>query len=123
MNSKIRLLTVSTKFEEKGITKFDMTNIFYELSDFDDDLNGNNGDEYLWDIAENNGFETNIDFLVNRVLDGIGSDEILSVVEVHSLLEQFFDMWSTYDDIFCDECDFTFNVINNVLFVAVAVLN
>ena len=42
------------------------------LSDFDCDFNGENGDDYLWEEA--NGFESNMDYLINKVRD-IKDDE------------------------------------------------
>lgn len=119
--SSLAVWTARTKFNENGVTKKDISDIFYKLATHDDDFNGNNGDEYLWEEAENNGFETNCDYLVHTLLKDIPEDKILEYGEVRKLLDKFFDGW-TYNDSYYDGLDFDFEDENNILFVAVAVM-
>ena len=39
------------------------------ISEFDLDFNGQNGSDFTWDIALENGFESNMDYLINEVKD------------------------------------------------------
>lgn len=119
--SNLSVWTARTKFGEKGLTKSNISDIFYQLAVNDEDFNGNNGDEYRWEETEMNGFENNCDYLVHTLLKDIADDEILGYDEVRELLYKFFDGW-TYNDDYYDGIDFTFEDENNVLFVAVAVM-
>ncbi len=56
------------------------------LSDFDCDFNGENGDDYLWEEA--NGFESNMDYLINKVRE-IKDDE--------DCVNSFFEEWMDND--------------------------
>lgn len=57
------------------------------LSEFDNDFNGENGDDYfLWEKA--NGFESNMDYLINEVKD-IKDDE--------ECVNTFFEEWLNHD--------------------------
>lgn len=56
------------------------------LSDFDRDFNGENGDDYLWEEA--NGFESNMDYLINKVRE-INDDE--------DCINNFFEEWMDND--------------------------
>lgn len=60
------------------------------LSDFDRDFNGENGDDYLWEEA--NGFESNMDYLINKVRK-IKDDEDC----VNSFFEEWMDNDSYYE--------------------------
>ena len=44
------------------------------IADFDCDFNGENGEDYTWDDALENGFESNLEYLINEVKD-IEDDE------------------------------------------------
>ena len=39
------------------------------ISEFDLDFNGENGDDYTWDIALENEFESNMEYLLDQVKD------------------------------------------------------
>ena len=39
------------------------------LCNIDDDMNGNNGDEYLWEVAKEKGYENNAEYLADLVLN------------------------------------------------------
>ena len=60
------------------------------LSDFDRDFNGANGDDYLWEEA--NGFESNMDYLINKVRE-IKDDEDC----INSFFEEWMDNDSYYE--------------------------
>ena len=119
--SNLSVWTARTKFGEKGLTKSNISDIFYQLAVNDEDFNGNNGDEYRWEETEMNGFENNCDYLVHTLLKDIADDEILGYSEVRTLIDKFLEGW-TYNDNYYDGIDFTFEDENNVLFVAVAVM-
>lgn len=60
------------------------------LSYFDYDFNGENGNDYLWEEA--NGFESNMDYLINKVRK-IKDDEDC----VNSFFEEWMDNDSYYE--------------------------
>ena len=62
------------------------------LSDFDCDFNGENGDDYLWEEA--NGFESNMDYLINKVRE-IKDDE--------DCVNSFFEEWMDNDRNYYEE--------------------
>ena len=63
-----------------------LLNALKSLSDFDCDFNGENGNDYLWEDAE--GYESNMDYLINEVKD-IEDDE--------ECVNTFFDEWLSHD--------------------------
>lgn len=63
-----------------------LLNALISLSDFDCDFNGKNGLDYLWEDA--NGFESNMDYLINEVRD-IDDDE--------ECVNTFFEEWLNRD--------------------------
>ena len=102
------------------IKRINLISIFDQLSTHDDDFNGGNGDEYLWDSAKENGFETNSDYLTTEVLKGITEDEKITQDRVCKLIDEFLSKWTGNDSYYMG-VDFDFTIRNNVLFVAVAV--
>ena len=49
-------------------TKDAFYNALRELAIIDNDFNGKNGDEYLWDEAKESGYQSNLEFLINEVI-------------------------------------------------------
>lgn len=71
----------------------DKEEVLATLSFFDDeDFNGNNGDEYLWDFAQ--GFESNQDY----VLDTLEKSDLIGEELVHAYFEMWFDNDGYYRD-------------------------
>ena len=105
-----------TEFD-KVVKKANLVSIFYQLSSHDEDFNG---EEYLWDVAKENGYETNADYLIADVLKDIKEDEELTQPQVQKLIDTFLNSW-TYNDDYYGGVDFDFIDKGNVLFVAVAV--
>lgn len=56
------------------------------ISDFDCDFNGDNGIDYLWEVAE--GFESNMDYLLNEVKD---------IKEDEEVVKRFIEQWMEMD--------------------------
>lgn len=63
-----------------------LLNTLRNLSDFDCDFNGENGEGYLWDSAE--GFESNMEYLINKVKDIKGDENCVNA---------FFEEWMGND--------------------------
>lgn len=80
-------------------TSFDWTSngslraALYEISNFDCDFNGDNGEEYLWDSAKEKGFSTNVDYVISEVM----KNECL-----YDVINEFFKMWMGYDNYYED---------------------
>ena len=64
-----------------------------DLASFDNDLNGANGEECLWDIAKEKGFETNLDYLIEKTKSFDNSDDMVSY---------FLDSWMGIDGYYND---------------------
>jgi hypothetical protein len=56
------LMKVNTRDAE------DVRKALISLCDIDEDMNGNNGEEYLWDVAKTAGFESNAEYLADLVM-------------------------------------------------------
>ena len=59
------------------------------LSDFDNDFNGFNGSEYLWDGVDSKNFDSNRNYLLNEVKDIKNDEECILI---------FFKTWMKNDD-------------------------
>lgn len=80
-------------------------NALRELATIDDDFNGKNGDEYLWDEAKESGYQSNLDFLINEIIkkETNKTDE--------ELVQLFIGQWIDSDDyyksrsfhVYCDK--------------------
>lgn len=71
----------------------DKQEVLNVLSTFDDeDFNGNNGEEYLWEMAQ--GFESNQDY----VLDTLEKSDLTG----ENLIYKYFDMWLGNDGYYSD---------------------
>ena len=119
MISETTVWIADTEFDGV-IKKANLISIFNQLASHDEDFNGNNGEEYLWEEAEEQGYECNADFLINKVLKDVSDDEDLDYGKVRNLIDTFLFEWTGHDDYY-GGVDFDFYDKNNVLFVAVAV--
>lgn len=63
------------------------------IADFDMDFNGENGEDYTWDEALENGFESNLEYLINEVKD-IEDDE--------ECVKTFFKEWLDNDGYYAE---------------------
>ena len=82
-----------------------------------DDFNGNNGEDYLWEIAKDDGFKTNIDYCINKVMKQYEIDN-----DIVKAIEDFFDIWFKSDG-FYDEYDYYVYEYKDKLFVSFAFAN
>lgn len=76
------LITVETNNREN------LLEALKKLADFDCDFNGENGIEYAWEETIKNGFESNMEYLLNEVKDI--QDDLQCVTE-------FVDTWMDMD--------------------------
>ena len=58
-------LLVETTVIENINNKNEILKALCDISD--EDFNGNNGNDYLWDISKNQGFKTNQEFVINLI--------------------------------------------------------
>lgn len=86
--------------------KQDLDEILSALSCFqDEDFNGNNGEEYLWECAE--GFECNQDYVLDLLEKEYKNKDIQDVFNVESLCQDYFEHFMGED---CYYNEFTLNV-------------
>lgn len=84
------------------------------MSDFDCDFNGENGVEYAWEETLENGFESNLEYLLNEVKDIQDDSEAVQV---------FFETWMKMDEDYYNEynLDTITDDEGNVLAISIAV--
>ena len=87
------------------------------VNEYDDDFNGNNGEDYLWDIAKDDGFKTNIDYCINKVMKQYEIDN-----DIVKAIEDFFKLWFESDSFF-DEYDYCVYEYKDKLFISFAFAN
>lgn len=63
------------------------------LSVYDNDFNGENGPDYLWDYAEAEGYESNYDYAYAKALEKENFKDII---------HEFIDIWMKYDSYYED---------------------
>lgn len=64
-------MTINNKTIIKRIdSPDDIRDVLIELGEIDADFNGDNGDEYLWPAAKRKNFDTNAQYLANKVVFG-----------------------------------------------------
>ena len=96
-------------------TKEDVIEYFKNIvNEYDDDFNGNNGEDYLWKIAKDDGFKTNIDYCINEVITQYELDG-----DIKKAIENFFDLWFGSDDYY-EEYDYCVYGYKDRLFVSFA---
>lgn len=84
------------------------------MSDFDCDFNGENGIEYAWEETLENGFESNLEYLLNEVKDIQDDSEAVQV---------FVETWMKMDEDYYNEYshDTITDDNGNVLAISIAV--
>ena len=87
-------MTLHTSLEkvEAGDRK-DLLNTLRNIADFDMDFNGDNGEDYTWEEALENGFESNLEYVLNIVED-IENDE--------ECVKAFFEEWMENDGYYAE---------------------
>ena len=96
-------------------TKEDVIEYFNDIVDeYDDDFNGNNGEDFLWRKAKDNGFKTNIDYCINKVITQYEVDG-----NIVKAIENFFDLWFGSDGYY-EEYDYCVYEYKNKLFISFA---
>ena len=73
---------------EKG-NREDLLQALASLGDFDCDFNGENGIEYAWEETLKNGFESNLEYLLN---------EVKNIDNDIDCVEKFISMWMDEDN-------------------------
>lgn len=79
-----------------------LLNALRNISDFDCDFTGENGEGYTWKDAIENGFNSNLEYLINEVKD---------IEDDKTLINTFFDTWMNNDRNYYDE--YEVQCINN----------
>jgi hypothetical protein len=73
--------------------KTDIVPVLRELAASDGDFNGNNGEEYLWDGLTDQGYDSNLDYVIAHLKE---TDDYKDKVK------QFFEEWLDADDYYHD---------------------
>ena len=66
----------------------DLLNTLRNFGDCDCDFNGENGEGYNWDETKAGGFESNLDYLINKVS---------TIEDDVECVNAFFDEWMSHD--------------------------
>ena len=85
---------------KERVKKKDFKAELINLLDFDCDISGENGDEYLWQEAKDRGFSTNAEYIVDDAINTYGETD--DAIE-HALRKVFDDSFYTVWDIHLEE--------------------
>lgn len=73
-----------------------------QLGGIDGDFSGENGDEYLWDAARIDGFETNAEFLAHKIVTDRTIAKISAKKGILAYTESFAKKWLRRDSYYAD---------------------
>ena len=104
----LKLIKIKNPENEKNL-KTGLLKIF----DFDEDMNGNNGEEYLWAISRDNGYTSNNEYLADIAI----SKEPIPEEAIERFAKEFYASNSHY------YTDYELEMLreNDTLFVAFAI--
>ena len=108
-----------------GISRADLVHIMNELAKADDDFNGNNNDDETdcnWVVTDQNDFECNSDYAIDKVLTGMTDDDRIvdnKNLEVNERISEFLRIW-TDDDTYYTGTNYAVEYVNGILFVTIA---
>lgn len=80
----------------------------------DEDMNGGNGDEYLWEVSKKNNCETNLDYLIKLLKE---SDK----TSINELTELYLDTWLGGDSYYVGY-KYCYNVVGDEAIISVVIL-
>lgn len=66
------------------------------IAEYDEDFNGTNGSEYLWDISKQKGFSNNLDYVCDLIKKEMG-DKNINYNDTMRMFEIFTDYWLNKD--------------------------
>ena len=86
----------------------------FSLAEWDNDFNGKNGEGYLWDVAKEEGYTSNVGYLFDAISKEYKND-------VDNLIFDFFACWLGEDDYYLD---YSYKTIKdddgNILYIVMA---
>ena len=89
------LQMVDTGLIKQGIRDVeDLKAFLSSLSQFDADFTGDNGEEYLWEVAKAEGYECNMDYLIDKVIKDCEEKGITNVAKI---VERYAEAWERSD--------------------------
>lgn len=86
-------MTLSLEEVKKPGNRDSLAEALRNLADVDNDFNGNNGEDYLWDEAHDKGFTSNLDYSLN---DAFKKRKDISI------LISFLGLWLDEDSYYSD---------------------
>lgn len=98
MSYELNLVKIEDTSNKKNLLK-----ALKKVASIDDFFMGYDSDECLWECAKDEGFKTNVDYVINKVR------EIKDDVE---LVEEFLKLWLD-DDGFCESYEFKYILDEN----------
>lgn len=113
-NNSKEIDNMNMNFETQIInnTKEDVIEYLKGIAEYDLDFCGENGEDYLWDKAREQGFESNSDYCINEVMEQYGKDRVKAI-------EEYFELWLGSDGYY-DEYHYSVNKYRNKLFISFA---
>ena len=81
----------------------------------DEDINGNNGEEYLWEVAKENNCKTNLEYL-EKLLRESDKDTISGLAFL------YFDTWFRNDNYY-QTYQFTYNIVGDTAVISVVIIS
>ena len=91
----------------------DVKNSLVSLADYDADMNGDNGTEYLWDeVPNDDSYNSNAEWLADKVMH--------ETDDIKSMFEFFMYQWMSKDRNYYSGYEIDFVEMDNKLIVAIA---
>jgi hypothetical protein len=102
--------------QSKKATKLeDIKQSLIDLAWFDEDVNGGNGPDFTWEIAEAAGYETTAEYLADEAIKAAKKEGTL-YEQIEDAANKYASIWSSldgyYDDIQAEvvECDGVYSI-------------
>lgn len=108
-----RNLSMHHNYEVMANNKIDVAEYLMELAMCDNDFNGENGEEYLWEEAE--GFESNAEYCLAVVTN-------IEEITPKEMIEKFISLWMERDSYY-SEYDLGIVAEDDKLFVSLAYIS
>ena len=100
--------------KNKNLTNDQYINMLMSFCEYDEDMNGGNGDEYLWDETIADGFNTNSEYLANLSVNKFKNEEASPIEKLEHMAKFFLDEWLKRDHNYYSDMTFKLMCTNNV---------
>ena len=83
--------------ETCAVSRMEIERTMIKLCECDNDMNGENGDESLWDEAKEAGFASNAEYLARFTMNALPLGTELTTPLIEELFDKFVQAWVGHD--------------------------